>query len=371
MMKKEKRHRSLILFALLAVMALSGCSSKIQQPTVKVYWPPPPATPKMEWITTFSTEDNFLKSERQITAEKLLGKKDIKRFMKPVAAAVDADGLLYVADYDIGNIMVVDFAARKMSQYSEEVIGLPLDLKFDSKGMLYISDGYGKQVLVYNRQRQPVRSIGKGDLGRPNFIEINEELGRLYVSDVLDNRVVVFDLASGEKLFEFGERGNGEGEMHGPQGLAFDKEGRLFLAEQFGARVQVFDADGNFLYTFGTRGDQAFQFEGPRGLDFDSQGNLFIAEARKASVLLFTPEGAPLTSLGTGGTSFHQLGFTLPSSVYLDANDRIYVSDGMNKRVTIWQMLTPQYLAEHPVDQDALKKLEEKVIRLGEEREKQ
>jgi DNA-binding beta-propeller fold protein YncE len=325
----------------------------------------------MEWITTFSSPDNFPKTGTEVSVEKFLGKKDADRFRKPVAVATDSSGLVYVADMDAGLIQVIDFDAREMSPYAEGGMGMPLDLAFDSRGNLYVAEGMGKQILVFSPDRKPLTAIGSGELGKPNYIAINEELGRLYVTDVINHAVVVFDLNNGDKLFSFGGIGVGEGEMHGPMGIAIDKNNRVFVAEQFNARIQVFDADGNHQYMFGSRGDDDFQFEGPRGLAFDSEGNLFVAEARKASILLFQPDGTPLTSLGARGTSTHQLGFTLPSSVSIDDNDRIYISDGMNKRITIWQMLTPKYLAEHPLDQEALKRLEEKVMRMSREKEGQ
>lgn len=353
--------------AVLSTCLLSACAGKVQPPPLKVYWPPPPAESKMEWITTFSSADNFPKTEREVSVEKFLGKKDYDRFKKPVSVATDSKGLVYVADMDAGLIQVIDFDARKMSPYTEGGMGMPLDIAFDSQDNLYLAEGIGKQILVYSPNRQPLRSIGSGELGKPSYIALNEKLGRLYVTDVINHVVVVFDLNSGKKLFSFGGIGVGKGEMHGPQGIAIDKENRVFVAEQFNARIQVFDADGKHQFMFGSRGDDPFQFEGPRGLAFDSEGNLFVAEARKASILLFKPDGTPLTSLGARGVSTHQLGFTLPSSVFIDDNDRIYISDGMNKRITIWQMLTPKYLAKHPLDREALQEIEKKVLRIRQE----
>lgn len=363
-MRMRKIFQPVVLIALLAVFLLSGCSSKVQTPPLKVYWPPPPAESKMEWITSFSSEDNFPKTKGERTVEKFLGKKKMDYLRKPAGVATDANGLLYVADMDAGNIRVIDFSAKKMSVYSENSpIGLPIDIVFDSRGLMYVADGHGKQIVMFDANRELLGAIGAGDLGKPSFLAINEDLGRLYVSDVVNSVVVVYDLKSREKLFSFGGKGNGKGDLHGPQGLAIDKDGRVFVAEQFNARIQVFDADGNHQYFLGSRGDQEFQLEGPRGLAFDSQGNLFVAEARKASLLIFKPDGTPLSSLG-GGSSTHQLGFTLPSSVFIDRNDRVYISDSMNKRITIWQMLTPEYLTEHPLDEDALKRIEEKVLRM-------
>jgi len=357
-----------LFLALLAFVALSGCSAKKQAAPLKVYWPPPPAETKMEWITTFSSADNFPKTDGEVRAEKFLGKQKLDYFQKPMGVTVDAAGLVYVADMDAGNIRVIDFAARKMTLYSEKTpVGLPIGLVTDSRGNLYVADGYGKQVLMLNANRVMVRTIGAGTFGKPTFMAVNEGLGRLYVSDVVKHEVAVFSLATGEKLFAFGKKGTGTGELYGPQGIAINKKGQLFVAEQLNARVQVFDAEGKHQYMFGKRGDNPFQFEGPRGLAFDSDENLFVAETRKAAVQILKADGTPLTSLG-GGRTAHQLGFTLPGAIHIDQNDRVYISDGMNKRITIWQMLTDEYLAKHPLDKEALQEIEKKVLRIQKEK---
>lgn len=360
-----------LFLVLLALVALSGCSAKKQAVPMKVYWPPPPAEPKMEWITTFSSEDNFPKTDRQITAEKFLGKQKQSYLQKPMGVAADRNGLVYVADLDANNLQVIDFNKKTMAPFIKDgIVGLPIGLAFDSRGLLYVAEAYYKKVLVYNERREIVRQIGVGELEKPTFLAIDEGRGRLYVSDVVKDQIFVFDLASGDKLFAFGRKGGDKGELFGPQGLAIDKQGRIFVAEQFNARVQVFDPEGQHLSMFGSRGDKEFQFEGPRGLAFDSAGNLFVAEARKASLLVFQPDGTPLTSIG-GGRTGHQLGFTLPTSVFIDTNDRVYVSDGLNRRITIWQMLTPAYLVDNPLNEAALQAIEDKVRRIQKEKDAQ
>lgn len=366
--------RTLLLNILLTclLIGLAGCSGKPLPPAMKVYWPPPPAEPKLEWITTFSSEDNFPKTEGQVMAEKFLGRKTLNFLKKPMGVAADSQGVIYVADLDANNILVIDFSMKTMSPYLKDaIIGLPVGLAFDSQDNLYVAETYYKQVLVYNKAREMVRQIGLGVLEKPTFLAVDEERGRLYVSDVLKHEVVVFGLANGEKLFSFGGAGSEPGKLFGPQGIAIDREGRVFVAEQFNARVQVFDGEGKHLYMFGSRGDAEFQFEGPRGLTFDRYGDLYVAEARKAALMVFSPDGSPLTMIGGGGRTTHQLGFSMPTSVFIDGGQRLYISDGMNRRIAIWQYLTPEYLAAHPLDAEAMMEIEQRVRKIQSEKDKQ
>ena len=64
-----------------------------------------------------------------------------------------------------------------------------------------------------------------------------------------------------------------------------------------------------------------------------------------------------MLTTGTGNPSSHKMGFGMPSSIFIDANDRIYVADSLNKRFSVWQYLSKAYLAKYPVtdkDNDAL-----------------
>lgn len=359
-----KMYRRMILLALLSLAVLAGCA-KPQPPRAKVYWPPPPAEPKMEWIVTYATEDNFEKTDRQIAAEKFLGKPPLTPFFKPSGVVSRGDGVVYVADLDAGEIRVVDFNNKTSKTYSEEApLRLPAGMAFDSKGALYVADANRKLVLQFNPERKVERGYGEGALDRPTYVALDEKRGRLYVSDVLKHEVLAFDLASGDKLFSFGGIGGAPGNLYVPQGLAVDKEGNIFVAEQLNARIQVFNSAGEHLYMFGKRGDRAFDLESPRGLALDSQGNLFVADARKAAVLVFGADGTPLTALG-GSSSAHPLGFAMPTAISIDVNDRLYICDSlMNRRIVIWQLLTPEYLLQHPLDVDALEQIEERVLRL-------
>ena len=352
----------LCLAALLMAGIVGGCAAP--PPPLKVYWPPPPNEPRLQWITTFSTEDNFPKTGGQVFTETLVGKEFRYGFAKPSGIVSNGKGVVYVADMDVGNVKIVDFNNKTVELLAKmPIFKVPLGLALDHAGRLYVADAGQPAIIVFGPDLKPLFTFGgRDDFDKPTFLAINERLGRIYVSDVVGSRVVVFDL-TGKKLFSFGSKGSGPGELFGPQGIAIDVKDRVYVAEQFNARVQVFDGDGKSLSMFGERGDREWQFEGPRGLAFDSRGDLFVADGRKAMVMVLDGEGKPLTYLG-GGRTTHQLGFSLPTAISIDQNDRIYITDSMNRRFTVWQYLTPDYLREHPLDPEAMKRIREKAQRL-------
>jgi sugar lactone lactonase YvrE len=173
-------------------------------------------------------------------------------------------------------------------------------------------------------------------------LAINDELGRLYVSDSASHQIKVFSL-TGEFLFAFGERGGKPGQFNIPQGLAFDPHGKLFVADMLNARIQVFDADGEYLRHFGERGTFAQQMENPKSLSFDSEGHLYLIDSRRPNFRIFDPDGTLLLVLGGSERSLHLLEFTLPVGIYVDRSDRVIIADLLAGRVTVWQYLSAAY----------------------------
>lgn len=87
-----------------------------------------------------------------------------------------------------------------------------------------------------------VASLGGSDNGPESFFEVGHDvaadtLGRLYVLDKGNYRVLVFD-SSGRFMSEYGTRGGGPGELERPEALIVDPDG-LVMVLDFGKRGAV------------------------------------------------------------------------------------------------------------------------------------
>jgi sugar lactone lactonase YvrE len=350
---------------ILLLASLSGCSVPARP---VVYWPAPPNQPRLQWINTVSSQDDFDKTPGQVFFEKIAGQQPLDLFKKPSGIAADGKGKVYVADMDMGNVKIFDFNKRTLEYLSpQSMFKIVLGLAVDSQGRLYVADGGQSKLLVFDANRKPLFTIGGPELlKKPTAIALNERLGRIYVTDSLAHRVVVFDL-QGKHLFSFGQVGPRPGDFFSPNGIAVDSQDRVFVADTLNARIEAFDAEGVFLFAFGERGDHEWQFENPRGLAFDSEDHLYVAEARKSALMVFESDGTPLLRVGQG-VSTNPLGFTMPNAIAIDANDRIYIADALNRRFTIWQYLSASYLRDHPLDTGALDAARREVERVKEEK---
>ena len=63
-----------------------------------------------------------------------------------------------------------------------------------------------------------------------------------------------------------GSCGNGNGQLERPEGVTFDSNNHLYVAEYSNNRVQVFDVSGKYLHQFGSSGSGKGQLSGPIGI---------------------------------------------------------------------------------------------------------
>lgn len=344
-MKKFKQFEVLLVVGFLF---LGGCAGSPKQ--LRVLWPPPPLEPKLEWVGTYASERDFPQSATAKLNDKMLGYKVSYPFKTPAGIAADGKGKVFVADVHLQNVRVFDFNDNSVHMLTKQQMFVrPFGLALDKNGNLYVADGGLGKILVFSTDGTPRFSFGDPTLfENPAYLVVNDELGRIYVSDGKGHQVVVFSL-KGEHLFSFGKLGEGEGEFYSPQGMAIDPNHNLYVADFYNARIQVFDAQGQFLRAFGSRGDQAWQFEQPRDLAFDSEGNLHIIDSRRAHMLTYSPSGQLLLVTGGKAATDHPLSLVTPAALFVDKDDRIYVSDLFARRFTVWQYLNPTYLKAHPI----------------------
>ena len=121
----------------------------------------------------------------------------------------------------------------------------------------------------------------------------------LYVVDAGNNRVEKFNSS---RVWQMtigvpGAWGSGSNDFAhfggGPEDVSVDTQGRIYVADIWNNRVQVFDSTGAYLTTIGGAwGDNTSQFRNTSGVDVDSLGNVYISDFGNARLQKFAP-GVP------------------------------------------------------------------------------
>jgi hypothetical protein len=206
------------------------------------------------------------------------------------------------------------------------------------------------------------------------WASVQDTRGRQYLTDQLRHRVEVRE-PTGE-TWTFGQRGRGAGDLRFPRGLAVASrpaptDTRIFVADTWNHRVQVFDGAGALRFAFGGEGSGRGQFRAPADVVIASpalpwEGERGVREALPVLVVadqwnnrlqVFTLEGAwlasvedsgvPGTNSGRGWPFFRLAALGLPQDpVRLSWNGpwlTVTSGDGRSERLDLAVALLPTF----------------------------
>jgi DNA-binding beta-propeller fold protein YncE len=175
---------------------------------------------------------------------------------------------------------------------------------------------------------------GSGEFQVAAGVAVNETTGAVYVVDVGNQRVQVFD-ADGGFTSAFGVGGAGDGEFafrsFTVTGVAVDQsDGSVYVADIDNNRVQKLDAAGGYLDQFGstasTPGSGDGEMSGPQGVAVDPvSGDVYVLDAGNSRVQRFDDTGSYISQFGIAGGGDGE--FTSASSIAVDLTGSVYVVD--------------------------------------------
>ena len=176
----------------------------------------------------------------------------------------------------------------------------PYGLDIDSEGRLYVANFDANSVRVFDAAGQPVadffgeRGSGPGQFNGISYVAVDSQRNLLYANDEGNSRIQQFDLrlASTGQLtaahrLSIGAFGQEAGQFSYPQDIAIDNaSGRVYVADMGNRRIQVFDPDGQYLTEF----TQAHEWQ-VIGLDVGPAGAVYATDALNNRILVFEPDG--------------------------------------------------------------------------------
>jgi tripartite motif-containing protein 71 len=158
----------------------------------------------------------------------------------------------------------------------------------------------------------------------------------LYLTDFDDDRIFKYSI-SGKLVAQWGEHGSGPGQLDGPEKLAFDVQGNLYVTEVGAAsidgsmggnnRIQKFSPTGMPLAQWGTLGSGPGQFNTPVGIAVDQQGDIYVADVANHQIQKLSSRGQPLARWQTVGSGTGERNTEIGYDLGLDASGNVYVSE--------------------------------------------
>jgi sugar lactone lactonase YvrE len=269
------------------------------------------ASCKGEWLspTNYGSADTSLAGSGGITKPDTMPSFDL-----PAAVAIDASGNIYVADWGNNLIrkittagVVSTYAGSGFAGYTNGTALLasfsePTGLAIDASGNLFVADAGNNLIRKISANATVTTIAGSDTTG---------------YADGADTAAVFFN----------------------PLAVAVDGSDNVYVADAGNDLIRLVNSAGvvsTFAGQVNTAADTAASpFNNPSGIALGSGGNLFVANYLDNNILQVNSAGVITPYAGTGSVGSSNgpalsASFYYPNSVAVDANNNVYVSDGIN-----------------------------------------
>ena len=264
--------------------------------------------------------------ERQLV---VVGELDLKfnqgqEFKRPNGIAVNRQGDIAVVDLRGHCVFVFNKEGNCLKQLGKEgrhpgQFKYPYDVSFLNDNEILIADQLNHRIQHINIQTGSVvktfgkEGEGKGHFKNPGCICL-DDAERIVVTEFCNNRVQVMS-KEGETLFTIGDSGP---ERLSEPCCCISYKNIFLVTQRDNHVIKAFDSSNTFLYQFGEKGNQDGQFNGACDMCFDDSNNLLVCDYDNNRVQQFSLDGR-----FTGKTS---IPLQSPSDIVTAPDGRILVT---------------------------------------------
>jgi DNA-binding beta-propeller fold protein YncE len=209
----------------------------------------------------------------------------------PSDFVVDPEGNIYVTTQSPHNIKKFNSDGKLIEQWGsfgtkDGQFNLASGIALDRHGNVYVADFRNRRIQKFDGAGNFIRQWPIEPSAFPASLGIDQE-GFIYVDlfSRADQPIHKFDRA-GQLIKTWGSPGEGDGQFgygatSGPEDVAIDSDGFIYIADRVNHRIQKFDSEGSFTAKFGgedsTEGNGLFS--DPRGIAVDTEGNLYVLDS--------------------------------------------------------------------------------------------
>ncbi|CAF4148654.1 unnamed protein product, partial [Adineta steineri] len=283
------------------------------------------------------------------------------RFNGPYVLRFDSSNALIISDtinnriqkWSIGNSSGTTIAGQANGTAGASATSLfqPVGIALDSSDSIYVADKSNNRIMFWaNGASSGSMIAGTGSSGNannqfsnPNMIERVSSSGTLYITDVVNHRVMQYLNGSSSGTVVAGGNGFGTNtsQLWFPFGFTLDLSTNSLIIANYAAHNVVRWVIGATSWTLlagsssGASGSSSTLLYNPIGVALDQYHNLYVADAANHRIQFFLAGQFSATTIagisGSSGNSATQL--NRPYGILLDSQLNLYVADNYNSRV--------------------------------------
>lgn len=230
-------------------------------------------------------------------------------------------GAVLVTDMLDSKVVLYERSGKAKRTYMTRECTEPWGATMTPEGQVAVSFRRQRCVAVWPNDGQTIVEVGHGLLKCPAGVAV-DKTGRIFVADEEADDVLVFD-QTGKNLFKLSDLQ--ETCFKQPRYVCCSISGRIIVSDSGNHCIKVFNQSGEFLFKFGCYGRGNGQFKFPYGVCADQHDNIFVADHYNDRVVMFSSKGGFIQDLVTSDS-----GLRNPAglSVRCAHNRKLYITHG-------------------------------------------
>lgn len=278
-------------------------------------------------------------------------------YSAPLGITADKDGRIWFTESNVSKLGMFDPSNQTFKEYPVPGVGDMWGVLVDKAGYVWLTQYSGKgsvnpggavvsggngRLLRFNPTDRNFTIVDIPTAGSFPFRLIADERGRIWFTELLGNKIGVFDAVSNE-LEEY----NIPSPFAGPGDLIFDSRGNLWFTEVYNESVAEFQpTTKNFVEYHLFTTDPSRFISSPVGITLAPNGNVWLADHGGNWIAEFNPLSQALIRYALGASSASSI--VIPNGILIDRLGRVWFAEHGGNAIGYYQPGT-RTLVEYPI----------------------